>query len=203
MDRVWRHIVRLVVLSGLLVMHGNTVWADEPSPRERHSPCDSSLDAGSTQGGLQGLQIETNDIAAYERFFSDVLHAAVVQHIDHPQIDMLRGYCYRDVLIVVRQDVRSPRPTGWIQINFSVSDVAAVQRELEQALQESGLEQKSEEQKKIVRLRFKPDVARHNCRASRLEVGGPEGFMLGFDQFKETACSLDDRQAPRGSERPK
>ncbi len=32
---------------------------------------------------------------------------------------------------MVRQDLRTARPTGWVQINFSVADVTAVQEEVE------------------------------------------------------------------------
>jgi hypothetical protein len=88
-------------------------------------------------------------------------------------------------LIVVRQDVRIPRPTGWVQINFRVSDAAALQGELEQAYRASSVYQLNEEDRaKIVRFRLKPDVMRENRHVIRLEVAGPEGFMIGFDQDK-------------------
>ena len=100
-------------------------------------------------------------------------------------LDSLRGYCYRGVLIVVRQDFRTPRPTGWVQINFLVSNVAALQGELEQAYRASSVYQLSEEDRaKIVRFRLKPDVMRGDRQVIRLEVAGPEGFMIGFDQDK-------------------
>ena len=68
--------------------------------------------------GFEGVQIETADITLYELFFETVLQAQRVQTMEHPQVDRLRGYCYRDVLIVVRQDLKSARPTGWVQITF-------------------------------------------------------------------------------------
>ena len=86
---------------------------------------------------------------------------------------------------MVRQDLRTPRPTGWVQINFTVSDVAALQGELEQAYRASSVYQLSEEDRaKIVRFRLKPDVMRGDRQVIRLEVAGPEGFMIGFDQVQ-------------------
>ncbi len=141
-------------------------------------------DAGGSR--FEGLQLETTDLSLYERFFEQVLRATVVQRMDHPQVDSLRGYCYRGVLIVVRQDLRSPRPSGWAQINFAVPDVAAVQTALEDAVRAS-LGSRADAEG-IVRLRLKPDVRRGDCRAIRLEVRGPEGFMIGFDQYSEGTC---------------
>lgn len=145
--------------------------------------------------GFEGLQIETADITLYELFFETILQAPRVQTMEHPQVDRLRGYCYRDVLIVVRQDLKTARLTGWVQINYVVPDVAAVQQELEQSYRMSPVAQRDEmERNKIVRFRLKPDVRRGDCRAVRLEVGGPEGFMIGFDQFKEGGCKTSEPQ---------
>ena len=145
---------------------------------------------------FEGIQIETADVTLYEIFFETILRAQRVQTMEHPQVDRLRGYCYRDVLIVVRQDVKAARPTGWVQINYAVPDVAAVQQELEQAFRTSPVAQRGEaERNKIVRFRLKPDVRRGDCRAVRLEVGGPEGFMIGFDQFKTGSCKTDEAQS--------
>ena len=86
---------------------------------------------------------------------------------------------------MVRQDLRTPRPTGWVQVNFMVSDVAALQGELESAYRASSVYRLSEEDRaKIVRFRLKQDVMRGDRRVIRLEVAGPEGFMIGFDQDK-------------------
>ncbi len=41
-----------------------------------------------------------------------------------------------------------------------------------------------EERAKIVRFRLKPEVTRGHRKAIRFEVTGPEGFMIGFDQYK-------------------
>jgi hypothetical protein len=148
-------------------------------------PCKAAIQGPGSHEGFESVQVETSDITRYEQFFEAVLHAPVVQSLDHPQVDSLRAYCYRGVLIVVRQDLRTPRPTGWIQINFAVSDVAAVQGELEQAYRASSVYQLSEEDRaKIVRFRLKPDVMRGDRRMKRLEVAGPEGFIIGFDQAK-------------------
>jgi hypothetical protein len=147
--------------------------------------CTAAIQGSAFLEGFESVQVETSDIARYEQFFESVLHAQVVQSLDHPQVDRLRGYCYRGVLIVFRQDLRTPRPTGWVQINFSVSDVAAVQEEVEGAYRVSTLSQLAEEERtKIVRFRLKPEVSRGHRKAIRFEVTGPEGFMIGFDQYK-------------------
>lgn len=176
---------------------GTAVRAEEVQPHQvtvpSHSMCGGALSVASG-GELEGVQIETGDIRLYELFFSQVLHADEVQRIDHPQVDFIRGYCYRNVLIVVRQDLKMPRPTGWVQVNFAVADVGEVQQQVEHALRESNVAKLDEpEWTKVVRLRFKPDVPRSDCRVDRLEVNGPEGFMIGFDEFKEGSCKRPDR----------
>ena len=137
-------------------------------------------------GTLDSVQIETSDLKSFETFWGDVLKASMFERRDHPDKDSIRGYCYRGILIIVRRDHAVPRPTGWVQINFTVPDVAAVQRELETALKSSPVASLTEmERDKIVRVRLKPDVRRGDRKAIRLEVSGPEGFMLGFNQYKE------------------
>jgi hypothetical protein len=189
----------IVAAMGSLVGSDTAVWADTVQAQQgsvqSESRCGASLQSASSREGLQGIQLETSDMAPYAQFFLKVLHAEEVQRIDHPQIDLLRGYCYRNVLIVVRQDVRTPRQTGWVQVNFSVADVGAVQRQIERALRESDVAQLDDAARaKVVRLRLKSDVSRNNCRAERLEVSGPEGFMIGFDQFKEGSCKTEETQ---------
>jgi hypothetical protein len=189
----------IVVTMGSLAVSETAVWVDTVQAQrgsvQSESMCGASLQSASSREGLQGIQLETSDMAPYELFFVKVLHGEEVQRIDHPQIDLLRGYCYRNVLIVVRQDVRTPRPTGWVQVNFSVADVGAVQRQIERALRESDVAQLDDAARaKVVRLRLKSDVSRNNCRAARLEVSGPEGFMIGFDQFKEGSCKTEETQ---------
>ena len=171
-----------------------TAASAEEAPQVQHHQVDSASHEGSCNAAIQGpgsyegfesVQLETSDITRYEQFFESILHAPVVQSLDHPQVDRLRGYCYRGVLIVVRQDVRTPRPTGWVQINFAISDVAAVQEEVEGSYRASTLSQLAEEERtKIVRFRLKPEVSRGHRKATRYEVTGPEGFMIGFDQYK-------------------
>ena len=186
---------RLVYLMGVsMLLIAVTTASAEEVPQIQHRPADSASQERSCKAAIQGpgalegfesVQIETSDITRHEQFFESVLHAPVVQRMDHPQVDSLRGYCYRGVLIVVRQDMRTPRQTGWVQINFTVSDVAAVQGELEQAYRTSSVYQLSEEERaKIVRFRLKLDVMRGDRQVIRLEVAGPEGFMIGFDQAK-------------------
>jgi len=189
----------MIVVMGSLVVSETAVWADTVQAQQEsvqsESSCGASLQPALSREGLQGIQLETSDMAPYELFFLKVLHAEEVQRIDHPQIDLLRGYCYRNVLIVVRQDVRTPRPTGWVQVNFSVADVGALQQEVEQALRESDVAKLDDaERAKVVRLRLKADVPRNNCRVARLEVSGPEGFMIGFDQLKEGSCKTEETQ---------
>lgn len=99
-------------------------------------------------------------------------------------MDHLRGYCYRDVMVVIRQDLKTPRPTGWVQVNFAVPSAEAIKTELEQSLPAAGDKNRSG----VARLRLKPDVPRSNCRVIRLELSGPEGFMIGFDQVKLETC---------------
>ncbi len=141
-----------------------------------------SVEAGAA---LESVQIETSDLKSFEVFFGDVLKAPLVERRDHPDKDNVRGYCYRGVRIIVRRDHAVPRPTGWVQINFTVQDVATVQRELETALKSSPVASLNEmERDKIVRFRLKPDVRRGDRKAIRLEVSGPEGFMIGFNQYK-------------------
>jgi hypothetical protein len=185
-------VAYLLSASALLIVV--TAALAEDVPQTQHHQADSVSHGGLCKSAIQGpgslegfesVQIETSDITRHERFFESVLHAPIVQNLDHPQVDNLRGYCYRGVLIVVRQDLRTLRPTGWVQINFTVSDVAALQGELEQAYRASSVYQLSEEDRaKIVRFRLKPDVMRGGRQVIRLEVGGPEGFMIGFDQVK-------------------
>lgn len=196
--------VGIIVAVVVLACSNATVRAEDGPPQTANvrsdSPCRSSVPVTSSGGELEGVQVETSDIGLYELFLSQVLHADEVQRIDHPQVDSIRGYCYRNVLIVVRQDVKTPRPTGWVQVNFSVADVGDVQQQIEQALRESDVAKQADaERAKVVRLRFKSDVPRNNCRVDRLEVNGPEGFMIGFDQFKEGSCKKAEERPQKDS----
>jgi len=157
----------------------------EPAQEQVRVESDERCGPESSGEALEGLQVETSDIKLFEGFFELVLQAKPILKKDHPEKDMLRGYCYRNVLIVVRQDIRQPRPTGWIQINFSEQNVVKLQGELERSLSESPVSKLEEpERNKVVRFKLKPDVKRGHRKADRLEVGGPEGFMIGFDQYK-------------------
>lgn len=185
-------LVYLISVSTTLIAVPTASAEEVPQTQHRQSDsasheglCTATIQGPGFREGFESVQVETSDITRYEQFFESVLHAPVVQRLDHPQVDRLRGYCYRGVLIVVRQDLRTARPTGWVQINFRVSDVAALQGELEQAYRASSVYQLSEEGRaKIVRFRLKQDVMRGDRRVIRLEVAGPEGFMIGFDQDK-------------------
>ena len=137
----------------------------------------------SSTEGFSNIQIETSDITLHERLFEQVLHANSLQRLDHPQTDVIRIYCFRDVVVTIRQDLRNPRQTGWVQINFWVKDAAAIQETLQAAVRESSLSQLPEtDRDKIVRFRMKPNVMRGHRKVDRLEVYGPEGFLIGFDQ---------------------
>ena len=137
----------------------------------------------STTEGFSNIQIETSDITLHERLFEQVLHANSIKRLDHPQTDLIRIYCLRGVVVGIRQDLRTPRPTGWVQINFWVTDVASLQETLQSAVRDSSLAQLTEtDRDKIVRFRMKPGVMRGNRKVDRLEVYGPEGFLIGFDQ---------------------
>ena len=185
-------LVYLMSVSALLIAVTAALAEDVPQVPHRQADsasqersCKAAIQGPGSLDGFESVQVETSNITRHEQFFETVLHALVVLRMDHPQVDSLRGYCYRGVLIVVRQDLRTPRPTGWVQINFTVSDVAALQGELEQAYRASSVYQLSEaDRAKIVRFRLKPDVMREDRQVIRLEVAGPEGFMIGFDQDK-------------------
>ena len=133
---------------------------------------------------LDSIQLEVSDLAPFEQFFG-ILKAPLIEQHEHPGRDRLRGYCYRGVVIIARQDMQTPRPTGWVQINFTVQDVAAVQQELERLVRESPVAKLEEaERYKIMRFRLKPDAKRGDRKAVRLEVFGPDGLMIGFNQYK-------------------
>jgi hypothetical protein len=160
---------------------------DDASESHKQQEAHCQILGGETpfSGGLENVQIETSDIRSFEQFFELVFQTPPVEQIEHPGTDSLRGYCYRGVLIIVRQDFRTPRPTGWVQLNFKVQDVAAVQEKLESAYRMSPLFQLQESEKsKIVRFHLKANVMRSGRQVTRLEVSGPEGFMIGFDQAK-------------------
>lgn len=136
---------------------------------------------------FESVQIETANILLYEQFFELFLRAQPVFRMDHPLVDHIRAYCYRQVLIVIRQDLKTSRPTGWVQVNFLVGDVETIQRELEEAgRQLASIEQRM--QKNPFPIRLKRMVPRNQCRVDRLEVSGPEGFMIGFNQIHKETC---------------
>src|SRR5689334_22325255 len=88
----------------------NTVQAEDVQAQQGNVTsdvvCGALTPSASSPSVLEGFQIETSDLGLYERFFLNVLHADEVQRMDHPQVDSIRGYCYRNVLIVVRQDIK-------------------------------------------------------------------------------------------------
>ena len=188
------HSNNLMILSGLFICSAwiafnpmRAIFAADTGPRSHDHDQKVSCEATVEQdrSTFDGVQIETSDITLYEEFFETILKSPRIQEIDHPQTDKIRAYCYQRVLIVVRQDLAKPRPTGWVQVNFAVPDVMALREELERAYAASPVSKREEvERTKVVRFRLKPDVMRSNRKATRLEVYGPEGFMIGFNQYK-------------------
>jgi hypothetical protein len=147
---------------------------------EEPQPCGLS-----TAEGFSNIQIETSDITLHERLFEQVFHAVSIQRLDHPQTDYIRIYCLRDVVVAIRQDLRHPRETGWVQINFWVKDVLSLHDTLQSAVRDSALSHLSDaDRERVVRFRMKPGVMRGHRKVDRLEVYGPEGFLIGFDQPK-------------------
>ena len=172
-----RRLATLTSMLSFLILP--PVHAQDVPPSQPHVMSASEVSCQTSVGeGFENLQIETSDISLHERFFEHVLHASVVQRLDHPQTDHIRAYCYRGVLVVIRHDLRTPRPTGWVQLNFTVSNLTAVRQDIESASRTLN----EEERDKVARFRMKTDVMRGNRKVERLEVYGPEGFLIGFDQ---------------------
>jgi hypothetical protein len=154
------------------------VLAAAPAHAEEHSSCGAAA-----AEGFSNIQIETSDITLHERLFEQVFHATSIERLDHPQTDIIRIYCLQEVVVAIRQDLRQPRQTGWVQINFWVKDVASIHETLQSAVRGSALAQLAESDRdKVVRFRMKPNVMRGHRKVDRLEVYGPEGFLIGFDQ---------------------
>lgn len=166
-------------LRAVIVGMGLLWWLAATSARaEEHPACGPAA-----AEGFSNIQIETSDMTLHERLFEQVFHASSIERLDHPQTDVIRIYCLRDVVVTVRQDLRHPRQTGWVQINFWVKDVASIHETLQSAVRESSLAQLAEaDRDKVVRFRMKPNVMRGHRKVDRLEVYGPEGFLIGFDQ---------------------
>lgn len=170
--------MRIGMCAGIVGM-GLLSWlAPISAHAEEHSACGPAV-----AEGFSNVQIETSDMTLHERLFEQVFHAASIERLDHPQTDVIRIYCLREVVVAIRQDLRTPRQTGWVQINFWVKDVASIHETLQSAVRESSLSQLPEtDRDKVVRFRMKPNVMRGHRKVDRLEVYGPEGFLIGFDQ---------------------
>ena len=163
-----------------VILAGGLLWwlAVTNAIAEEHPACGPS-----TAEALSNVQVETSDITLHEQFFEQVFHAPSIQRLDHPQTDLIRIYCLRDVVVAIRQDLRHPRQTGWVQINFWVKDVASIHETLQSAVRDSSLAKLADaDREKVVRFRMKPGVMRGHRKVDRLEVYGPEGFLIGFDQ---------------------
>ena len=167
-----------IAMRAVIVGMGVLSWlAPISAHAEEHPACGPAVEEG-----FSNIQIETADITLHERLFEQVLHANSLQRLDHPQTDVIRIYCFRDVVVTIRQDLRNPRQTGWVQINFWVKDAAAIQETLQAAVRASLSQLPETDRDKIVRFRMKPNVMRGDRKVDRLEVYGPEGFLIGFDQ---------------------
>lgn len=105
----------------------------DPGGSSGRNQCMADLPAASAMPALESIQVETSDLRAYEHFFEQYLRIHPDLRVDHPQADHVRAYCYKGVLVVVRQDVKTPRPTGWVQVNFIVPDLEVVRQEIEDA----------------------------------------------------------------------
>src|SRR6476659_5148116 len=134
----------------------------------------AGMRSGTIAVGLVWLLTVTS-VSADEQLFEQVFHAHSIQRLDHPQTDLIRIYCLRDVVVAIRQDLRHPRQTGWVQINFWVKDVASLQETLQSAVRNSALGQLADaDRDKVVRFRMKQGVMRGQRKVDRLEVYGPE-----------------------------
>src|SRR5207249_1965336 len=84
---------RLVYLiSASVFMIAVTAAAAEDAPQIQQHKADSASHEGSCKAAIQGsgflegfesVQVETSDITRHEQFFESVLHAPVVQRMDH------------------------------------------------------------------------------------------------------------------------
>lgn len=149
---------------------------------------------------LESVQIETSDLRLYERFFERFLGAHLMFSMDHPLVDQIRTYCYHRLLITIRKDLKTPRPTGWIQVNFLVDDLATIEQELKEAGHRLASSEPGISGEPYL-IRVKRGVPRNLCRVDRLELIGPEGFLIGFNQIHKETCRppLSDPISSNGS----
>lgn len=188
---------------------GQTDEAPSSSPRTNHiqvanqNQCAVEVSDTGEEPSLESVQVETSDLRLYERFFERFLGAHLVFAMDHPLVDQIRTYCYHKVAIAIRQDLKTPRPTGWVQINFLVDDLATVEQELKEAGQRLAVSEPGTSGEPYP-IRIKKGVPRNRCRVDRVEISGPEGFMIGFHHLHKETCrpqmsgrSGDDSHATR------
>ena len=95
------------MLAGLLsasviLVTASVAWADDAPAIPHHETRDDASKSADLQwrdcrsptglsDAVESVQVETSDITRHEQFFESVLHAPVVQRLDHPQVDSLRG----------------------------------------------------------------------------------------------------------------
>lgn len=172
---------------------GQTGAAFSSSPHTNHiqvanqNQCTPGVSNTGGDLSLESVQVETSDLRLYERFFERFLGAHLIFTMDHPLVDQIRTYCYHEVVIAIRQDLKTPRPTGWVQINFLVDDLATVEQELKEAGQRLAVSEPGTSGEPYP-IRIKKSVPRNRCRVDRVEISGPEGFMIGFNQIHKETC---------------
>ena len=85
-----RHVCLMCASAFLIAV---TAASAEVLPRTQHHQADSASQKRSCTAAIQGpgspeglesVQIETSDITRHEQFFESILHAPVVQSLDHP-----------------------------------------------------------------------------------------------------------------------
>ena len=89
---------------------------------------------------------------------------------------------------MVRQDLRTVRPTGWVQLNFWVSDVGGAGRDRAGSTASSVL---LNWRRRIGAKSFVFGSSRTSCagieRSPTWKSPDPEGFMIGFDQANDSS----------------
>ncbi len=85
-----RHVCLMCASAFLIAV---TAASAEVLPRTQHHQADSAsqkrsctaaIKGSGSPEGLESVQIETSDITRHEQFFESILHAPVVQSLDHP-----------------------------------------------------------------------------------------------------------------------
>ncbi len=159
---------------------------DHPPAAHQHQ-CARGVPAPDDEPSLESVQVETTDLRLYERFFEQFLGARLLFSMDHPLVDRIKTYCYHHLLITIRQDLKTPRITGWVQVNFVVRDLETLKQEMEEAGRRLASSEPGVSGEPYP-IRVKRGIPRNLCRVDRLELVGPEGFLIGFNQIHKETC---------------